>query len=114
MEIGSSPTPQHWGHSLLLGNVKKKPNSPKFPLQPRIPQAAHINTLSLAQETLHCCGNMSFPFQLNHMLQIPFDDAEDFLDFVWLVAVWPAARCDLQHVIRTILCEKLVIWDLGG
>ena len=39
--------------------------------------------------------------------QLTFDSVKNFLNSLWFVAVWSAARCDLQHVIRTILCEEL-------
>lgn len=43
--------------------------------------------------------------------QLTFDRVKNFLDSLRLVAVWSAARCDLQHVIRTVLCEEL--WGRG-
>lgn len=39
--------------------------------------------------------------------QRTFDRVQNFLNSLWLIAVWSAAWCDLQHVIRTILCEEL-------
>lgn len=39
--------------------------------------------------------------------QLTFDRVKNFLNSLWLIAVWSAARCDLQHVIRTVLCEEL-------
>lgn len=38
---------------------------------------------------------------------LTFDVVEDLLDSVGLIAVWPAAWRDFQHIIRTICCEKL-------
>ena len=39
--------------------------------------------------------------------QLTFDRIKNFLNSLWLIAVWSAARCDLQHIIRTVLCEEL-------
>lgn len=38
---------------------------------------------------------------------LTFDVVEDLLDSMGLIAVWPAAWRDFQHIIRTICCEKL-------
>lgn len=98
---------------LPLGNFQEVISS-KFPLQSQIPQTARINTLSSLQALLLSAGNVISFCQLDHMLQIPFDVVEDLLDSVGLIAVWPAAWRDFQHIIRTICCEKLMIWDLRG
>lgn len=96
-----------------LGNFQEVISS-KFPLQSQIPQTARINTLSSLQALLLSAGNVISFCRLDHMLQIPFDVVEDLLDSVGLIAVWPAAWRDFQHIIRTICCEKLMIWDLRG
>lgn len=100
-------------HLVPLGNFQEVISS-KFPLQSQIPQTARINTLSSLQALLLSAGNPISFCQLDHMLQIPFDVVEDLLDSVGLIAVWPAAWRDFQHVIRTICCEELMIWDLRG
>lgn len=100
-------------HLVPLGNFQEVISS-KFPLQSQIPHTARINTLSSLWALLFGSGNLISFCQLDHMLQIPFDVVEDLLDSVGLIAVWPAAWRDFQHIIRTICCEKLMIWDLRG
>lgn len=38
---------------------------------------------------------------------LTFDVVEGLLNSVGLIAVWSAAWCDFQHIIRAICCEKL-------
>lgn len=104
-------TPGGSCHLVPLGNIQEVISS-QFPLQSRIPHAARINTPSSSQALLFRSRNLISSCRLDHMLQIPFDVAEDLLDSVWLVAVWPAAWRDFQHIIRTICCEELMIRDL--
>lgn len=112
-EILASLTQEASCYLVPLGNFQEVILS-KFPLQSQIPQTARINTLSSLQALLVSSGNLIFFCQLDHMFHIPFDVVEDLLDSVGFIAVWPAAWRDFQHIIRTICCEKLMIWDLRG
>lgn len=47
------------------------------------------------------------PEQERWLGQLTFDRVKDFLNSLWLVAVWSAAGRNLQHIIRTVLCEEL-------
>lgn len=47
------------------------------------------------------------PEQERWLGQLTFDRVKDFLNSLWLIAVWSAAWCDLQHIIRTVLREEL-------
>lgn len=102
---------------------RKKKNFPKFfqsfssfyptVFAPRLRAGGVRCILSSLRSCRLLVQHGSFVCSLNHILQIPFDGGDDLVQVFCVVSVRSAARADLQGVVRAVLCEKLVVWDLG-